>query len=150
MERNARRLELAVQRHARLSAALVHNRQQKAHAAVERVLLDQIGHCPSVNSDHDIQRNLMWSPSALCTGYPSVALRYSTYQMSPRSAKNVQLHIFCGKGTCLRTRSRTPGNTRGLLSSCSRFLPGAIGDENHFGFTRLVLGSTGFNGSDGR
>src|SRR5438034_287891 len=30
------RLELAVQRHARLSAALVHDRQQKLHAAVER------------------------------------------------------------------------------------------------------------------
>jgi len=32
--------EVAVQRHARLSAALVHDRQQKLHAAVERVLLD--------------------------------------------------------------------------------------------------------------
>jgi hypothetical protein len=33
-------LRLAVQRNARLSAALVHDRQQKLHAAVERVLLD--------------------------------------------------------------------------------------------------------------
>src|SRR5438105_14474745 len=48
----------------------------------------------SVNSDHDIQRNLMWSPSALGTGYPSVALRYSTYQMSPHSAKRCGAHHF--------------------------------------------------------
>jgi hypothetical protein len=34
------RLDVAVQRHARLSAALVHDSQQKLQAAVERVLLD--------------------------------------------------------------------------------------------------------------
>src|SRR5438094_2886943 len=70
--------------------------------------------CPSVNSDHDIQRNLMWSPAALCAGYPSVALRYSTYQMSPRSAKNVELNILRGKGTYLK--HSTARKHEGILS----------------------------------
>jgi hypothetical protein len=56
----------------------------------------------------------MWSPSALCIGYPSVALRYSTYQMSPRSAKNVELNILLGKGAYLK--HSTVRKHEGILS----------------------------------
>src|SRR5438105_2485305 len=51
---------------------------------------------------------------ALCTGYPSVALRYSTYQMNPRSAKNAELNILRGKGTYLK--HSTARKHEGILS----------------------------------
>ena len=49
--------------------------KQKAQAAVDGSCSIRSDTCPSVNSDHDIQRNLMWSPAVLGTGSPSVALR---------------------------------------------------------------------------